>query len=425
MSEKDLETTDTEDQVDEAIHFHRHETIKDRLRGTKAYPTMAIGQKRNAMTGKPVPMDKDDTKDKTASKPKNEEVEDTDKDLVDESVALDTLKAGSRPAGTDPKSKIEAITSVLGAMHSMRKDDLTKWYHQAMDLIGKEASSLPGGASADSNASTIDMKGGAGPKTRDPMPKIDHKNNPLAAISVREDVEEMFEGQDLSEEFKEKASTLFEAAVQAKIITEMARIEEEYENALEEEVAAIAESMQENIDKYLDYVVERWMEENEVAIESSLRNEVMEEFVDGLKNLFTEHYMEMPEEKVDVVEALAAKVEELETRLDEAINENSEMKEIMLEVERVSAIEEMAEDLTMTESDKFAALSEGIEFNGDIDSYKRKLSIVKENYFKKNSSRVVDLEEETFEGDQTGERTVSFDPNVNRYASAISRTLKK
>ena len=111
-------------------------------------------------------------------------------DSIGESAASDTLKPGSRSVA-DPKSKIETITAVIGAMHSMRKDDLTKWYTQAMDLIGKEADSLPSGANADANASTIDTKLGKGPKTRDPMPKI----------SVKEDVEEMFEGQDLSEEF--------------------------------------------------------------------------------------------------------------------------------------------------------------------------------------------------------------------------------
>ena len=345
-------------------------------------------------------------------------------ELDEDSLAMQTLKPGSRPVSGDPKSKIEAITSVIGAMHSMRKDDLTKWYKQAMDLIGKEASKLPGGASADHNASTIDMKGGSGPKTRDAMPKLDHKNNPLASISVREDVEEMFNGQDLSEEFKERASTLFEAAVHAKAITVIADLEEQYETRLEEEIQAIGEEMEKNLDTYLDYVVERWMEDNQVAIESSLRNELMEEFIDGMKNLFTEHYIDVPEEKIDVVESLAAKVEELEARLNDVLSENSEMREVMVDVEREAAIEEMAENLTMTQAEKFAALAEGIEFTGDVDAYKRKLSIVKENYFMK-STTAVDIDEETFEGETEDKRMLSSDPDVNRYAMAISRTVKK
>jgi len=337
-------------------------------------------------------------------------------EVIDESVASETLKPNSRSAGSDPKSKIETITSVIGAMHSMRKDDLTKWYTQAMSLIGKEADSLPSGASADANASSIDMKTGKGPKTRDAMPKL----------SVKEDVEEMFDGQDLSEEFKDRASTLFEAAVNARIILESSRLEEQYEARLEEEVTEIAEALEKKLDTYLDYVVENWMKENEVAIESSLRNEIMEEFIDGLKGLFAEHYIDVPEEKIDVVEELATKVDELETMLDESITENSDLKKMVAESKRIDVLEEMATDLTMVQAEKFAALAEGIDFTGDIDSYRKKLSYVKESYFSKKSTPTTNIEEETFEGDNTlNESVKSFDPDVNRYAQAIARTIKK
>lgn len=333
--------------------------------------------------------------------------------LDEESLAASSLKPGARSVA-DPKSKIEAITSVIGAMHSMRKDDLTKWYTQAMALIGKEADSLPAGASADSNASTIDMKGGKGPKTRDPMPKL----------SVKEDVDEMFVGEELSEEFKDKATTLFEAAVNARAMVEIARLEEEYEARLEEEVTSIAESVEKNLDTYLDYVVERWMEENQVAIESSLRNELAEEFIDGLKNLFAEHYIDVPEAKVDVVESLAAKVEELEAALDETITENVELKTVLAEAERQSVVDELAEGLTMTQTEKFFALAEGVNFEGDIDSYRAKLEVVKGTYFAAKQSSSTNIEEETFEVEATN-GTVSVDPSVNRYVQAISRTIKR
>jgi hypothetical protein len=333
---------------------------------------------------------------------------------LDESIASETLKAGSRSVGSDPKSKIEAITSVIGAMHSMRKDDLTKWYTQAMALIGKEASSLPAGASADSNASSIDMKTGKGPKTRDAMPKID----------VKEDVEEMFDGEDLSEEFKDKASTLFEAAVNARAVIEITRLEEEYETRLEEEVTSIVEGVENNLNTYLDYVVENWMQENEVAIESALRNEIMEEFIGGLKNLFAEHYIDMPEEKINVVEELAAKVERLEAALDETINENAELKVAILESVRQETVDEIAEGLTLTQSEKFLSLAEGVSFDGDLDVYKKKLSVVKENYFPATKPQSSNIEEETFEG-EIGEKTVNVDPQVNKYVQAISRTVKK
>jgi hypothetical protein len=335
-------------------------------------------------------------------------------DQLDESIASETLKAGSRPAGEDPKSKIEFMTKTLGIMNGMKKEDLSKFYHDVIAQIGKEASKLPSGASADSNAASIDMKTGKGPKTRDPMPKL----------NVKEDVEEMFTGEDLSEEFKDKATTLFEAAVNARTIVEIERLEEEYNTRLEEEVTSIVKEIEGNLDNYLDYVVENWMKENEVAIESSLRNEIMEEFIGGLKNLFAEHYIEMPEEKINVVEELAQKVERLEAALDEAINENTELKEAVLESVRHEAVADIAEGLTMSQSEKFLSLAEGVDFDGDLDVYKKKLSVVKETYFPATKPQASNIEEETFEGDVT-EKNVSYDPQVNRYVQAISRTIKK
>lgn len=344
---------------------------------------------------------------KTATRKLREEEEE-----IDESIASDTLKAGSRP-DTNPKSKIEAMTSVIGAMHSMRKDDLTKWYTQAMALIGKEASSLPAGASSDANQSTVDMKGGKGPKTRDAMPKL----------NVREDVEEMFVGEELSEEFKDKATTLFEAAVNAKVTVELVKLEEEFEQQLNEELAIAVDSIETALDSYLSYVVEKWMDSNEVAVESALRNEITEGFIDGLKGLFAEHYIDVPEDKVDVLEAMAMKVEELETSLSEAIDENAELKGLVSESMKQDAISNVAEGLTMNQTEKFFALAEGLEFDGDLETYTKKLSMVKENYFVKSTAKT-NLEEETFEGD-TSAPTVFVDPSVNRYVQAITRTVKK
>jgi hypothetical protein len=341
-----------------------------------------------------------------------EDTTNSDLEQIDESIASDTLKAGSRP-DTNPKSKIEAMTSVIGAMHSMRKDDLTKWYTQAMALIGKEASSLPAGASSDANQSTVDMKTGKGPKTRDPMPKL----------NVREDVEEMFVGEELSEEFKDKATTLFEAAVNAKVTVELVKLEEEFEQKLNEEIATAVDSIETALDSYLSYVVEKWMDSNQVAIESALRNEIMEGFIDGLKGLFAEHYIDVPEDKVDVLEAMANKVEELETSLSEAIEENAELKGLVSESMKQDAISNVAEGLTMNQTEKFFALAEGLEFDGDLETYTKKLSMVKENYFVKSTAKT-NLEEETFEGD-TSAPTVFADPSVNRYVQAISRTVKK
>ena len=340
--------------------------------------------------------------------------------MKEDTTAALSLKPNSRSV-TDPKSKIGIISTMIGAMHAMKKEDLVKWFNDTQAQVGHEADKV--GNHAAHNSSSIDMHGSAagksvGPKTKDGMPK-------LKKLSVKEDVEEMFAGSDLSEEFKDNAATLFEAAVNARAMVEIARLEEEYAAAFEESVVEITEELTSKLDSYLDYVTEQWMEANEVAIESTLRNELMEEFIGGLKGLFAEHYIDVPEEKVDVLEALASKVEELEANLDETINENVELKKIVAEVEKDDILESLSEGLALSQVEKFKALAEGIDFDGDLETYAKKLAFVKESYFNaKKTITSTNIEEETFEG-EVATTTVSVDPTVNRYVQAISKTVKK
>ena len=275
------------------------------------------------------------------------------------------------------------------------------------------------GDKSGSNQSTVDMKpsdavASKGPKTKDGMPKL----------NVKEDIEEMFSGQDLTEEFKDSVSTLFEAAVNARLVAETVRLEEEFETKLQEEIATFNEEVTSKLDTYLDYCVENWMKENEVAIESTLRNELMDEFIGGLKNLFVEHYIDVPENKVDVLEAMAEKVAALETKLDESITENAQLKTVIAEASAHDIFVDLASDLALTQKEKFAALAEGIEFDGDLDTYAKKLMIVKENYFKNEApARSSNIEEETFEGEVVNESR-NIDPSVNRYVEALRRTVK-
>jgi len=326
-------------------------------------------------------------------------------ELDEGTTAQDSLHPAARPTENDPKSKIEYIQSMIGAMHAMRKDDLVKWYNDSVALIGHEASMVPN--VADHNRASVSMKS-----------------------SVKEGVQDMFAGQDLSEEFKEKASTLFEAAVNATIMMEVARLEEEYEDKFEvsltEAVETINEELTNKIDTYLEYVVEEWMEENQVAIESTLRSEIMSEFIGGLKNLFAEHYIDVPQDKVDVIESLAQKVDDLESQNDELITENVDLKRAFVEVEKDTVLDFYLENLAMSQQEKFKALAEGIDFNGDLETYARKLAIIKENYFgvEKRATTSTNIEEETFEG-EVNENVVNVDPSVNRYMQAISRSVKK
>lgn len=330
-------------------------------------------------------------------------------------LAADSLHPAAKPVKDDPKSKIGMIAQAIGAMNAMTKSDFTKWFDGQQALFGPGKTYGVGDNSA-SNQSSIDSTLGSGPKTRMPMPKL----------GVKEDVEEMFAGSDLSEEFKEKATTLFEAAVSARIITETARLEEEFEDQLVEAVAEINEELTSKVDSYLDYVVENWMKENEVAIESTLRNEAMGEFIDGLKNLFAEHYIEVPEEKVNVLESLADKVEELESRLNEQIDENVELRRAFVDVEKKEVFESYLSDLAMSQQEKFKALAEGIDFDGDIETYAKKLSIIKENYFgvEKTTFVSTNIVEETFDVGET-QKVAYSDPSVHNYVEAISRSVKR
>jgi len=341
-------------------------------------------------------------------------------EIEEGTMAADSLHPAARPVTDDQKSKFEYIAHMIGAMHAMRKEDLVKWFNDQQHVFGPGKDHGVGDKSG-SNQSSVDMHASyashsTGPKTKDPMPKL----------SVREDVEELFVGSDLSEEFKDKASTLFEAAITARVIAETARLEEEFEKNLEVAVSEINEELTTKVDSYLDYVVEQWMEENSVAVESTLRNEIMEEFIGGLQKLFTEHYINIPEDKVDVLESLADKVEELEAKLNEQFNENIELKKAFVDVEKNQVFESYVGELALSQQEKFKALAESIDFDGDVETYAKKLSIIKEKYFASEKTAPVstNIEEETFEAGETVTETFT-DPSVNRYVQAISRTLKK
>lgn len=324
-----------------------------------------------------------------------------DDDLDEETLAASSLKPGAKSVDAGPQSKLSALNTIMSAAGGMSKDDLNN-FAATMAQFGP-GKTYGVGDNSKKNAATIAMKG---------------------KVNVKEDIEEMFAGHDLSEEFKESVETLFEAAVSARLTLESARLEEEYVNKLQEELSIFQEEINTKLDSYLDYVVEQWMKDNQVAIESTLRNELSEEFMEGLKNLFAEHYINVPQEKVDVLEALAEKVEALEGKLDEVITENTELKVVLAEESAKNIFEGLSSDLALTQQEKFAALAEGIEFDGSLETYEKKLKIIKENYFgAEKTSYFSNIEEETFEGETS--QNVNLDPQVNRYVQALARTLKK
>jgi AcrR family transcriptional regulator len=199
-------------------------------------------------------------------------------------------------------------------------------------------------------------------------------------IDMSEAVDALLEGEDLSEEFRTKATTIFEAAVIERVQQETARIEDAYVETLEAQVAEIHEQLSENVDDYLNYVVENWVSDNEVAIETGLRTELTEQFISGLQQLFAENYIEIPEEKVPVVEELQAKIHELEDSLNEEIESNVTMNKILTESVRAELIEAGTDGLTEVQADKLRSLSEGVEFT-DQEQFAEKIITLRENYF--------------------------------------------
>ena len=238
---------------------------------------------------------------------------------------------------------------------------------------------------------------------------------------MKEAVDEMFANDDLSEEFKEKATVVFEAAIASKLTEEVAKLEEEFEAKLDEQAKVAVDDLVEKVDSYLDYVVEQWMEANELAIEKGIRSEIAESFIDGLRELFVEHSINIPEADVDVLADITEQLEETESALNEEKTKTIELRKELDESKRQDAFDTIAEGLTDTQTEKLASLSEGLEF-GNLDDFTRKVEIVKENYFGKSNK--VELTEE-IDPIEEGAQEVAVDTSVAKYAEAISRTLRK
>ena len=240
-------------------------------------------------------------------------------------------------------------------------------------------------------------------------------------LDVKEDVDALMSGEDLSEEFKTKAGTVFEAAIKSKLRSEIDRIHEEVKSEKETEMETFKEDLTEKVDTYLNYVVEEWTKENELAIERGLKGEIAEDFISGLKQLFEDHYIDVPDEKYDVLEAQSEKIAELEDKLNESIQKNVEMTENNSLLVREQVISEVSDDLAQTEIEKFKGLVEDVDFT-DEESFHEKLSTLKESYFPKvkpaAGTRAIDDE------DGGTAQDIDTTDTMHKYMSAISRDQK-
>jgi len=243
----------------------------------------------------------------------------------------------------------------------------------------------------------------------------------IKEIKVKEDVDALISGEnELSDEFKDKASTIFEAAVKSKVRTEIERLEDEYSKELTEQSDKAKDELVEKVDSYLDYVVQEWMKENELAIERGLKGEISEDFIAGLKQLFEDHYIDVPDEKYDVLEAQSKKIEELEEQLNSQIEKDKELHSEIGELTKDSIIKDVSDDLVDTEVEKFKGLVEDVDYS-DAESYKSKLETLKESYFPKRTE-----EQSTNEiSDDEPVNEVETSGKMAEYMSAISKTHER
>ena len=244
-------------------------------------------------------------------------------------------------------------------------------------------------------------------------------------IDVSEDIAAAFSGSDLSEEFKTKATEIFQTAVVSAVNMKLAEIAEQAEGDHEEEMNSINKELTSKIDQYLDYVVEEWMKENKLAVESGLRSEVTENFLTGLRDLFAEHYVDIPEEKVQVVEELADEVEQLTATVNEEMQKNIELKKQIEKFEREIAFVEVSEGLTEIQIAKFESLAEAVDYD-NAESYKEKLETIRKSFFERNEEvkeKKTTLDEEFIDTNETESKVI--DPSMQSYSAAISRSVKK
>jgi len=336
---------------------------------------------------------------KSSVKKEEGEEEEEEGDEEEEEVPAESKKA--KKESVIPSTKNQMLKNIYDEVNKMLKSDLAGKYEQIM---------------ASTSLETVkEVKEET--RTKAAVTKED-----IGPINVQDDIEALTAGEEgLSEEFKTKATTIFEAAVHAKVVDEVnARMEQQ---AKEQEAGSkeFQKELTEKVDGYLTYVVEEWMKENELAIERGIRSELVEDFMSGIKTLFTEHYIDIPEEKVDMVDDLFTKVEDLETSLDEEINRGVELQKELAQFKKDDALKQSTKDLADTDSEKIAKLAEGIEFE-NTEQYIEKLNVLKESYFPKTDSVTSEITETDDTIELTEEQSPEkIDESMKHYTSAIKR----
>ena len=243
------------------------------------------------------------------------------------------------------------------------------------------------------------------------------------AVDVEQDVQALFEGEELSEEFQTKARTIFEAAIKEKVSEIKENLQTAYEQALVEEVASVRDELTERVDAYLEYVADEWIQENQLQVESGLKTEMTESFLEGMKSLFEEHYVSVPEDKYDVLESMVDKLDEMESKLNEQIERNVALNQRLAESNSDVILADVSEGLALSQKEKLASLASNVEFESETD-YREKLVKLKESYFPSKTSAPSAHSETISEGTQV-DSPQQVSSAMEAYMQTLSRVAKK
>ena len=305
---------------------------------------------------------------------------------------------GAKQSTDIPKTKAGILNAAYSMMKKAKKDEAVKLYQGMMKAA--------------------EMKEGV-----DVEDTLVSEDADVSHIDYEEDLNVLVaEEATLSDGFRGKASTIFEAALKSKVGVEIDRLESEYANNLEEEVSSVKTDLVEKVDAYLNYVVEGWMQENEVAVESGLRTEIAEGFMTSLQSVFKEHYLSVPEGKEDLVDELSEQVAELEEQLNKTTDENIELFTTVQESQRADVVRKYTSDLAATEAEKLSSLVEDVEF-GDSESFEMKVKTIKESYFMKESVESTSDVDKIVGTEQA--LTENTSDSMARYTSALNSNVFK
>ena len=344
--------------------------------------------------------------------PENYKVDDDSAKLKDPSMILkqvkDIVNKGAKPAEPAPKGMKEEEVEVEG------------------DVVAEEEQTTEDQADVVSEEETTESEEQeiVAEEESSEEEEVVAEEQIEDSIDVEEDLTALLEGEELSEEFQNKARTIFEAAIKTKISEVKSELQEQYEKTIVEEVASVKAELAERVDAYLEYVSDEWMSENKLAVEAGLKTEMTESFLTGMKSLFEDHYVTIPEDKYDVLNSMVEKLDEMEGKLNEQINKNVALNKRLAESTSDVILADVSEGLAVTQKDKLATLAENVEFDGE-DNYREKLVTLRNSYFPANPGTPNNKSENLSEGAETGHQQPAVTGVMESYLSAISRSVKK